>query len=88
MSAIEPVPTTVTADATNVDAREVAYYEALAHKWWDRTGPFWPLHALNALRAEYLRRVLARAFSRNADEPRPLAGWAIGISYRSCRAAG
>ncbi len=77
MSAIEPVATTVTAAAANVDAREVAYYEALAHTWWDRTGPFWPLHALNALRTEYLRRVLARAFSRNAEEPRPLGGISV-----------
>lgn len=77
MSAIEPVPTSVTADATNVDAREVAYYEALAHTWWARRGPFWPLHALNALRTEYLRCVLARAFSRNAEEPRPLGGISV-----------
>ena len=77
MSAIEPVATTVTAAAANVDAREVAYYEALAHTWWDRTGLFWPLHALNTLRTEYLRRVLARAFNRNAEEPRPLAGISV-----------
>ncbi len=42
------------APATSVDADEVAFYERLADTWWDRHGPFWPLHRLNALRVRYL----------------------------------
>ena len=35
----------------NVDPREDAYYRQLASRWWDTSGPFWPLHRLNALRS-------------------------------------
>lgn len=58
----------------NVDSREVARYEQLADTWWDRAGPFWPLHRLNELRAEYLRRTLSQLLNRNADQPQPLHG--------------
>ncbi len=61
----------------NVDPREVAYYENLAATWWDRSGPFWPLHRLNALRTNYLRHVLARMFDRNPKDELPLAGLSI-----------
>ena len=40
-------------DAT-VDPKEVEHYRRLADLWWDQSGPFWPLHRLNALRVEYL----------------------------------
>ena len=58
----------------NVDMEEVRYYAALANTWWDPNGPFWPLHSLNTLRMGYLRSVLAKAFSRNEHEPKPLSG--------------
>ncbi len=58
----------------NVDPREVAYYEGLAATWWDRSGPFWPLHRLNALRTRYLRDVLARLFGRDPTLHEPLLG--------------
>jgi 2-polyprenyl-3-methyl-5-hydroxy-6-metoxy-1,4-benzoquinol methylase len=34
----------------NVDPREAQHYAALAETWWDRQGPFWPLHRPNVLR--------------------------------------
>ena len=58
----------------NVDPREVTYYDNLAATWWDRSGPFWPLHRLNALRSNYLRHVLARMFERDPRSAQPLAG--------------
>lgn len=61
----------------NIDPREAAHYAALAHSWWDSQGPFWPLHGLNRLRVQYLRRELAGAFSRSLTEPRPLDGISI-----------
>jgi 2-polyprenyl-6-hydroxyphenyl methylase/3-demethylubiquinone-9 3-methyltransferase len=58
----------------NVDGREVAYYEQLASTWWDRRGPFWPLHRLNELRSGFLSDVLCRAFARCPYESQPLRG--------------
>ena len=51
--------------ATNIDTAELAKFEALAHQYWDPTGPLHTLHALNPLRASF---VAARA---------PLAGAAV-----------
>jgi 2-polyprenyl-6-hydroxyphenyl methylase / 3-demethylubiquinone-9 3-methyltransferase len=39
---------------TNVDAREIAKFEALAHRWWDPDGDFRPLHDINPLRVDYI----------------------------------
>jgi 2-polyprenyl-6-hydroxyphenyl methylase/3-demethylubiquinone-9 3-methyltransferase len=38
----------------NVDKSEVAKFEALAHRWWDRNSEFKPLHDINPLRANYI----------------------------------
>lgn len=62
---------------STVDAREVAYYEGLAQTWWDRQGPFWPLHRLNELRVGYIRDVLCTLFERQADTRQPLRELAV-----------
>ncbi len=59
---------------TTIDAREVDYYTELADTWWDRDGPFWPLHKLNALRVDYIRDVLCLHFGRDRGAERPLTG--------------
>jgi len=41
----------------NVDAAEVAKFEALAHRWWDPQSEFKPLHEINPLRLDYINRV-------------------------------
>ncbi len=40
--------------ASNVDPQEIAKFEALASRWWDRNGEFRPLHEINPLRANYI----------------------------------
>ena len=49
-------------DKLNVDPQEIAKFEALASRWWDRSGEFRPLHEINPLRANYI------------DEHSPVAG--------------
>ena len=46
----------MTDSAANVDAAEIGKFDALAGRWWDLNGEFAPLHRLNPLRLEYLRR--------------------------------
>ncbi|MGD8616080.1 MAG: bifunctional 2-polyprenyl-6-hydroxyphenol methylase/3-demethylubiquinol 3-O-methyltransferase UbiG [Gammaproteobacteria bacterium] len=48
--------------ATSIDPQEVAFYERLAHTWWDTAGPFWPIHTLNALRVSYVAAQIAAHF--------------------------
>ena len=52
----------------NVDADEIAKFEALAHRWWDTDGDFKPLHDINGPRLEYIKRRAGVAF----DEARVL----------------
>jgi 2-polyprenyl-6-hydroxyphenyl methylase/3-demethylubiquinone-9 3-methyltransferase len=39
----------------NVDAGEIAKFEALAQRWWDPAGEFRPLHELNPLRLAFIK---------------------------------
>ena len=39
---------------TNVDAQEIAKFEALAEKWWDADSEFRPLHQINPLRLNWI----------------------------------
>ncbi|WP_198265560.1 bifunctional 2-polyprenyl-6-hydroxyphenol methylase/3-demethylubiquinol 3-O-methyltransferase UbiG [sulfur-oxidizing endosymbiont of Gigantopelta aegis] len=38
----------------NVDPQEVAKFEAMSTRWWDREGEFKPLHDLNPARLDYI----------------------------------
>lgn len=38
----------------NVDDAEVAKFEALANRWWDKESEFKPLHEINPLRLNYI----------------------------------
>jgi len=41
---------------SNLDAEEIAKFEALASRWWDPQSEFKPLHEINPLRANYIDR--------------------------------
>ena len=41
----------------NVDPAELAKFSALAHRWWDPTSEFRPLHEINPLRLEHIDRL-------------------------------
>jgi len=38
----------------NLDADEIAKFDALAHRWWDPDGDFKTLHDINPVRLEYI----------------------------------
>ena len=38
----------------NVDAAELSKFSDLAHKWWDKSSEFKPLHDINPLRLNYI----------------------------------
>ena len=42
---------------TNVDEGELAKFSALAHRWWDPTSEFRPLHEINPLRLGHIERL-------------------------------
>lgn len=55
------------AEAGNVDAREIAKFEALAHRWWDPDGEFKPLHDINPCRLDYIDGIAGIAGKRIVD---------------------
>jgi 2-polyprenyl-6-hydroxyphenyl methylase/3-demethylubiquinone-9 3-methyltransferase len=49
------MPTSLEHDAaTNADPQELAKFSALAHRWWDPTSEFRPLHEINPLRLDWI----------------------------------
>jgi 2-polyprenyl-6-hydroxyphenyl methylase/3-demethylubiquinone-9 3-methyltransferase len=46
-----------TETGTNVDPAELAKFSALAHRWWDPTSEFRPLHEINPLRLAHIERL-------------------------------
>ena len=38
----------------NIDANEIAKFQALANRWWDKSGDMKALHDINPLRANYI----------------------------------
>jgi len=45
----------MTVGRENVDAAEVAKFDALASRWWDPESEFRPLHEINPLRLDWIR---------------------------------
>ncbi len=57
-----------------VDPREIERFSRIADEWWDESGKFAPLHAINPLRIGYIRDHVVKHFGRDAAVPAPLAG--------------
>lgn len=41
----------------NIDPEEIAKFEELANKWWDKNSEFKPLHEINPLRVGFIDRI-------------------------------
>ena len=45
---------TESTQSVNVDPAELEKFASLAHRWWDKTSEFKPLHAINPLRLNFI----------------------------------
>ena len=72
-----------TEHSVNVDAAEVAKFNALATRWWDPEGDFRPLHEINPLRLDWIRQHVALQGKAIVD-----IGCGGGILAESLAAAG
>src|SRR5690242_11513989 len=50
----------------NVDPAELAKFSALAHRWWDPTSEFRPLHEINPLRLGHIERLVGGLAGKRA----------------------
>ena len=57
----------MTTSSANVDAAEIAKFDALASRWWDPNGDFRPLHEINPLRVDYIRQRVKLSGSKIVD---------------------
>ncbi|MBR37141.1 MAG: bifunctional 3-demethylubiquinol 3-O-methyltransferase/2-polyprenyl-6-hydroxyphenol methylase, partial [Idiomarina sp.] len=48
----------------NVDNAEIAKFEAIAERWWDRDGEFKPLHEINPLRLDFVADKVGGLFDK------------------------
>jgi 2-polyprenyl-6-hydroxyphenyl methylase/3-demethylubiquinone-9 3-methyltransferase len=67
----------------NVDAKEIAKFEEMARKWWDKESEFKPLHEINPLRLSYIAGKVDLAGQRVLD-----VGCGGGILSESMAQAG
>lgn len=54
----------VDASGGSVVSAEIARFDGLAARWWDRSGPMAPLHAMNPARVAWVDRQVRAAFAR------------------------
>jgi len=52
---------------SNVDQSEIDKFSALAHRWWDPTSEFKPLHAINPLRLGWIESITNLAGKKVLD---------------------
>lgn len=58
----------------SVDAEEIEKFSNMADEWWDPTGKFKPLHALNKVRLGYIREQLHHHLKTDLDSLAPYKG--------------
>ena len=51
----------------NIDQAELARFEAVAHRWWDPSGDFRPLHEINPVRTAFVAERVSLRGARIAD---------------------
>jgi 2-polyprenyl-6-hydroxyphenyl methylase/3-demethylubiquinone-9 3-methyltransferase len=69
---------------SNADPTELAKFSALAHRWWDPTAEFKPLHDINPLRLDYIARRCGGLEGKSAVD----VGCGGGILAESMASAG
>lgn len=62
---------------TSFDADEIAKFSAMAADWWNPTGKFAPLHALNPVRLSYIKTQVCTVFGRNDKVMTPFEGLSV-----------
>ncbi len=68
--------------SSSLDAEELRHFEGLAKEWWDESGKFGALHALNPARLSFIVEEAQRRRPAGSPAFRPLEG--LGIADIGC----
>jgi 2-polyprenyl-6-hydroxyphenyl methylase/3-demethylubiquinone-9 3-methyltransferase len=60
-------PSSTANSQQNVDPSEIQKFSDLAHRWWDPTSEFKPLHEINPLRLEWINGIVSLAGKKVID---------------------
>jgi 2-polyprenyl-6-hydroxyphenyl methylase/3-demethylubiquinone-9 3-methyltransferase len=60
-------PSSTANSKQNVDPSEIQKFSDLAHRWWDPTSEFKPLHEINPLRLEWINGIISLAGKKVID---------------------
>ncbi len=66
MSLMSASPNIESPESANLDAAEIAKFQALASRWWDPESEFRPLHQINPLRSEWIDRLAGGCVGKTA----------------------
>lgn len=72
----------------NLDNAEIAKFDALASRWWDRQSEFRPLHDINPLRLSFIERHVSLPGIRVLDVGCGGGILAEGLAHRGARVSG
>ena len=76
------------AETPNVDAAEIAKFEKLASRWWDRNSEFKPLHDINPLRVGFIDSKVTLVNKRVLDIGCGGGILSEAMAYRGARVTG
>jgi 2-polyprenyl-6-hydroxyphenyl methylase/3-demethylubiquinone-9 3-methyltransferase len=62
---------------SSIVKREIEHFSKDSARWWDESGPFKPLHALNPVRLGYIKEHICAHFSKESLSLTPFTGLKI-----------
>lgn len=69
---------------SSVIAEEIEHFSALAEEWWNPKGPMAPLHSMNPVRTQWVKKVLDQSQSALPNQPTLLdIGCGAGLASES-----
>ena len=57
-----------------IDKKEIELFSSISNKWWDKKGPFAPLHKMSNVRIEFIKRNAKRIIINKQSEIKLLKG--------------
>ena len=54
---------------STIDDKDKEFFDTVHSQWWNKNGPFQPLHAFNEVRIKYIREIIIKKSIKNSLKP-------------------